>query len=102
MAEQIGHLHGCRLAREGQQPVAAGMAGEINQHVDAILADHLCDRCVAETHRAAPMIGEAAEPTGDGIGHGDFGITEQLDRRVIMRRKQRLGEQRNGMLAEIG
>ena len=48
------------------------------------------------------MIGEAAEPTGDGIGHGDFGIAEQLDRRVIMRRKQRLGEQRNGMLAEIG
>ncbi len=43
-----GGLHGCRLARKGRQPVAAGMAGQVDQDVYAIVNDGLRQRVVIE------------------------------------------------------
>ena len=48
MAQQIGDLHRRRLAREDQQPAAGGVAGQIDQHVDVVLPDHVGDRRVGQ------------------------------------------------------
>ncbi len=101
MTQQPGDLHRCRLAREGEQPVAGGVAREIDQDVDAVTAD-LCGKFrIAQTDRAVPVIGEVAESLGDGIGRRHFRIAMELHDRAIMSRQQWFGEQRNRVLAEI-
>ena len=58
MTEQPRHLYRCRLAREGEQPIAGGVAGEIDQDIDAVAADLFGKFFIAQSDRAVPVIGE--------------------------------------------
>ena len=98
---EVAHLHRRRLPRKRQQPIARSVPCQIDQNIDAVVPDPLCQIRVAQTDRAAPMIGEGMKPLGDRVLGWDLGIAVQLDGRAIMRRQERLCEQRDGVLAEI-
>jgi hypothetical protein len=102
MAQESGNLDGSRSAREDQQPVAGGMTGQVHQHIDRVAADQRRHVLVTEANNRAPVIGQGAEARGDGVLHRHFGIAEEFHGTAIEGREQRVGEQGDGVLAEIG
>ena len=102
MPEDILDLHRRRLAGEYRQPVGGGVAGQVDQHVDAILADHRRHVVVAAAGSRPPMVGQRSEARGGGILDRHLGVAEQFDLASIMCRQQRFGEERRRVLAKIG
>ena len=47
MAQQIGNLHRSRFARKRQQPIAGGVARQVDQDVDAVPADQFGEIFIA-------------------------------------------------------
>ncbi len=77
------------------------MPCQIDQNIDAVIPDALSQVRIVQTDRAAPVIGQGMKPLGDRILGRDLGIAVELDGRAVMRRQERLCEQRDGVLAEI-
>ena len=84
MAQHEFHLHGRGFAGEGQQAVTAGVAGQIDQDVDAIGADHLRHAPVIQPHRRPPAIGQRAEALGCGVLGQYLGVTGDFKPRPVM------------------
>ena len=78
------------------------MACQIDQIYRCGRPDLLCELGVAQPDRAAPVIGECAEPLGDGVRGRHLGVAVHFDGGTVMRCQQRLGEQGDRVLAEIG
>ena len=57
VAQQPLHLHRCRLARKGQQPIAGRVAREIDQYVDPVMANLCGKRLITQSDSAMPVIG---------------------------------------------
>jgi hypothetical protein len=86
--------HWRRLCREGGQPIEREMAGEVDQNIDAILADLVTQGLVIDSDGREPMMRQTFEARGDRILviRLDAGIAKRFDRDRIMRRQQGLEE----------
>jgi len=70
-------LHRRRFAGEGQQAVVAGMAGQVDQDVDAIGGDFFRQGGVAQADDGMPVCDMAAQTLADGVLDGVIGIGVQ-------------------------
>ena len=80
----------------------AGVAGEVDEQVDAVLADPGGDSVVGLAPGIAPLVGEAAQPLAGRVGRLDVGVAEDLDGLAVVGAQQRLDEEGDGVLAEVG
>ena len=63
-----GDLHGCGLAAEHQQPVAVGVARQVEQDVDTIASNHFRHVVVGHADGAPPARGGFAEACAHVVG----------------------------------
>ena len=78
-----------------------GVAREIDQHVDPVVAHLPAEGVVVEPHGRAPMRGAALEPFGRLVGQRDLGVAERLDAGAVVKFEERLEEIGNGMSFEV-
>ena len=95
-------LHRCRPVRKQAQAVAGGMAGQVDQQVNPVTAHQRCRRRVVHGREVAPERGLAAQAFGHRIGTVDVRVAADLEAVVREPVEQRLEEQRDRMLTEIG
>ena len=76
---EIAHLHRRGLARENGETIVGGVPGEIDEDVDAVLADHVGDAIVGNVADHAPGAGGGAEAIGGGVFMGLLGVAEDLE-----------------------
>ncbi len=100
-AHNVGDLKGGRAPGEGEQTVARGVAGQVDQHVDPVLADEVSDRLVREADRGPPVVGDRHEPLRDRVGLDDVGVAVQLHPGPVVGRQQGLHEEADGVIAEV-
>ena len=75
----MGHLNRRGLPGEHPQAVAGGVAGQIDQQVDLILADQVGDPGVRQPHDGAPVVGRSFYALGHRVGMGHVGVAENLE-----------------------
>ena len=60
-------LHGRRFTGEGQQAIFAGVARQVDQDVDAVIADSFGQRGVRQTGNRVPVRQIPAQALGDSV-----------------------------------
>ncbi len=95
------HLDWCGLGREREKTVALGVASQVNEDIDPVLADLLGHGRVTLSDRAVPVVCKFFELRGHIIGSDHLGIAEYLHLGSVMFPEQRLNKIRAGMAAEI-
>jgi len=77
------------------------VAGDIDEHVDAVVADALRQPRVGPAETVAPAIGTALEPGGPVVGPRDIGVGEDIEPLVIMGIEQGSEKSTDRVIAEI-
>ena len=94
--------HRRRLAREQVEPVALGMAGQIDQDVDAVGAYTRGQGVGVQPLRGHPMVDQHAQALGRRIGgQAHLGIGEQLEGQPVVASQQGLEKETAGVLPEV-
>ena len=88
--------------REDEQAAVGGVAGEVDEDVDLIVADLIGEGVVVEGDCVLPMMREGFEALGDCVGVESVGIAEGFDAIGIVMGEEVLDEVADGMGAEIG
>jgi hypothetical protein len=91
-----------RLAGENQKPIPAGVAGKVDQNVYLVGADQVSCLLVGQPCYVAPLVREAADSLGDGVGTRDVCVAEYFDLSMIMCGQQRQKETADRVLAKVG
>ena len=94
-----GQLQRRRSARECEQAVAAGVAGQIDQDIDRILLDQACRLRVVESADVAPGV---AVQFSARCGYGRIAVAGDLIKPGLVQRQKRMDKVRRHMLKEIG
>lgn len=95
------HLHRRRFPRENRQPVAVGMARQIDEHMNAVIANRSGSRFVIEIHDAAPCRETRFDPRAQRIFMGPRGIRIELHTLRVQMRHDVLDEESDRMDAQI-
>lgn len=95
-------LHRRGAAREDEEAVVGGVAGEIDQDVERVAADEIGGSVVIEVGEVAPVFGVGAETRGETVGRADVGVTENLEARAVVRGEDGFDEVGDGVVVEIG
>ena len=77
------------------------MHGQVDQHIDAVVADHAAERIVIERAHLAPRIRVSRDALGVGIGPLDARIAEYAKCAVVVLREQRQGEKSLAVVAKV-
>ena len=94
-------LNGGRGAGEDGQKVVAGVAGQVDQDVYAILANRAGDGSVAHAAEVPVRVELPSQPLGDRIGERHVAVSENLHRPAVVAVQKGLEERRHRMRAEI-
>ncbi len=94
---------GAGLRAKTSSRLLASMQFQVDQDVDLIAAHQVGELLVGEPHAAAPDVGLATQPLGQGIRPCHVGVAEDLELPVIMvRQKRNRKEAIDVALAKIG
>ncbi len=63
----------------------AGMAGEIDEDINRILADELGEAVVGKARDVSPFFYGLPEAPGDGVGLHEVGVGEYLEIRSVVK-----------------
>ena len=96
---QEGGLHRCGAMRKDAEAMAGGVAGQIDQQIDLLIADAMLEGLVIELARLDPGVGSAAGSRRVFVMHG-AGV-EHRDRELVAVEPLQQGqhEQVDGVLA---
>ncbi len=99
-----GELERCGFPGEEGEAVVGGVTGEVDEDVDAVLADQVGSLRVSERGDVAPVIGRdrGLQACGGRIGAMNVGIAEDLDAVGVVRGEQAFEKEGDGVVAEIG
>ena len=86
-------LHRGGFAGEDARPAVGHVHGQVHQDIDAVGADALAQRLVAEPRDIAPDVDQATDAPGERIGALDAGVGVHLDAGAVVVREQRHREQ---------
>ena len=89
-------------AGEDQESAISHVLGEIDEDVDAILADFLCEIGVAHADGGDPIVAKFFKLCGEGIGSPGAAVGEDLELIVVVMGEQREHESADGMEAKVG
>src|SRR3954451_8506915 len=95
------HLNWCRLARKHTEAVSAGMAGQIDQDIDAIGADLSGETIVGTLRGVAPAIGDPLKFAGSRIPFRSTRVAHDLELCPIIVLQDRLENERRRMCVKI-
>ncbi len=98
---QVGHLDWRRLACERQQAAIGHVQGEIDQNIDAVIANCVGQRLIRQARCVNPAIAAPADPGGESIGPADAGIRDDLKSLPVVVVEQGGEEPADRMLPEI-
>ena len=99
---EIGHLDGRGLAGEGEEAVAGGVAGEVDEDVDLIIVDGAAKRRGRGGRFGAPVVVEGLEPASGGVREGNVGVAEEFDLCGIVVGEEGFDEVADGVGAQVG
>ena len=68
------------------------MQGEVDEDVDAVVADPLGDLGIAHADDAQPAVGPGFQLLGDGIGRADVGVGEEVGVAAVAMGEERAEE----------
>jgi hypothetical protein len=95
-------LDGRGLAGEGEQAAVRGVAGQIDEDVDAVGLDLRCQLGVREREDAVPVRDVVAQPIGDAVFDGVVGVRMQREAGVAGEFGEHgLDEVRHGVGAKV-
>lgn len=97
-----GELHRRRFAGNGQQPIAAGVPGEVDQNVNSVGANHLCQCLVAHMRHVIPLVRGGNKLCGHRIRRDHACVTEDFKLFVVVGREDGQKEEPHGMQAQVG
>ncbi len=89
------------FAGENQQAVAGHVAREIDEDVDLILPNDVCDLRIRDAHDTAPMRGLFLKTRGERVRPGNVCVAENLHLSAVMAGQKRLDEKRHRVLVKI-
>ncbi len=95
------HLHRRGAAREHRHAVVRGVAGQVDQHVDAVRFDALAQCRIGHARHRQPVFHHGLDAPGDGIPCAGGCIGEQFHARTVVAGEQLLDEVAHRMLPEI-
>ncbi len=96
-----GDLHRRRLSAENGEPVARRVARQVNQDVDAVFADQVCQLIVSHAENGLPRVAVAPQPVGQIVTETLVGITVNPEARTVMGRQNPVKEIADGMAAQV-
>ena len=98
---EIAHLHGRGSVGEGEQPRVQRVAREVDEDVDAVLANEPRQLRVGSTPHVSPAVRQRPHALGGGVGVLDVGVAGHLDGGPIVGAQQRCDEERDRVLPEV-
>ena len=99
---QVGHLDRRGLAGEGEEAVAGGVTGEVDEDVDLVFMDGACEAGMVEAGGLAPLVGEGLEAAGRGVGCWNVGVAKHLDLCGVVVGEEGFDEVADGVRAQVG
>ena len=96
---QVAHLHRRGAQRKHRQAVRGGVAGQVHQHVEAVVHDQPVQRQVVQVRRLAPVVGAGAGHAGVLVDHGAGLVDEHLQLRMVVALQHRQHEHIDRVLA---
>ena len=91
-----------RFAREDQKAVALRVAGEVDEDVDAVLANLLGEVFVGHVERVAPMDRIRLQSLRHRVGTINVRIAENLETGSIVMSEKGFDEKCDGVFFEVG
>ncbi|HEX7055358.1 MAG TPA: hypothetical protein VF211_15655 [Burkholderiales bacterium] len=99
---EVHHLERRRPRGERPQAAALGVAGEVDQDVDAVAADLLRERAVRQVVHRLEAIGVPPDRLGDVVAAAQVRVADDLEARLVVLRDEVAHEVADRVAAQVG